>query len=194
MALFNLFKSNKTTLVVDGVSLSEGLGLKGNIPPRSQLQVLRRLARFSQREKLGMVVVLSGTALKKAPAGKKFEGITILYSKSLEAHEKFLARIAGGKGAGAILISSNAKAEQQVGTRVQKLRMSTFCKVFDIGGSDSDGNERSGSGGNRNRPQRRRQKKDGPAPEKAERRDKSERRDRNMSDTDAINELIDLVD
>jgi len=186
MGLFNLFKSGKTTLVIDGVSLNEALGMKGNIPPRSQLQVLRRLSRFSQREKLAMVVVLSGSPLNKAPAGKKFEGITIIYSKSLEAHAKYLAKTTAGKGAGAILVSNSVQAEQKAGKRVNKLRISTFRKAFDIGG-DLDGNER-GGGGNRNRPPRRRQKKNDQPAEKAPRPEK------NMSDADAINELIDLVD
>jgi hypothetical protein len=188
MGLFNLFKPAKAVLVIDGVSLNESLGMKGNVPPRTQLQVLRRLSRFAQREKLSMVVVLTGTPLNKAPAGKKFEGITVVYSKNIEGHAKCLAKVASGKGSAAIMISNSKQAEQQAGSRVNKLRVSTFRKAFDVGGNDSDGNERSGGGGNRNRSQRRRQKKDSQPAEKAERQEK------NMSDADAINELIDLVD
>jgi hypothetical protein len=203
MGLFNLFKPSKTVLIVDGVSLNDALGLKGKVPPRNQLQLLRRLARFAQREKMEMVVVLSGSPLNKAPAGKKFEDITVIYSKSPEAHAKFLARTAGSRGAGAILISGNAAAEKIAGGRVQTMRMSTFRKAFDFGGSEFEGSERSErgerGGNNRNRPPRRRQQKaggdkKGGGDKKAGGDKKQDRAPKQVSESDAINELIDLVD
>ena len=196
MGLFNLFASSKTVLVVDGVSLNETLGQKGKVSPRNQLQLLRRLSRFSQREKLEMVVVLSGSPLHKAPAGKKFEEITVVYSKSPEAHAKYLISAARSKGAGAMLISGNTPVEKSALNRgVKVMRLSTFRKAFDVGGNDGDtnergGNERNNRGGkersNRNRPRRRSSK---PANEKA-----AERPPKGSSEADAINELIDLVD
>ena len=197
MALFGLFKSSKTIIVIDGVSLNDALGMKGNVPPRNQLQLLRRLARFSEREKIELVVALTGSPLHKAPAGKKFENITVLYSKSPEVHAKYLVKLARSKGSGAILISGSAAVEKVALGRVSTMRVSTFRKAFDIGGTDSDGKERGGNerksrGGSerdnkRNRPPRRRQQK--PSAEKTE-----ERPPKEMSDADAINELIDLVD
>lgn len=196
MGLFNLFKPSKTVLVVDGVALNESLGMKGKVPPRNQLQLLRRLARFSQREKVEMVVVLSGAPLNKAPAGKKFEDITVVYSKSAEEHAKMLAKTAAAKGAGSILISANDKAEKLLGAGAKKMRTSSFRKAFDVGG-DTEGTDRdNGEGGrnggnNRSRPPRKRQQRSAPA-EKAERR--PEKKQATTSDEDAINELIDLVD
>ncbi len=193
MSLFNLFKSSKTVLVVDGISLNDALGLKGKVPPRTQLQVLRRLARFAQRENLGMVVVLTGSPLNKAPAGKKFEEIRVVYSKSLDAHTKFLVKTVRSKGSSAILVSGNAIAEKIAGRNVKTMRVSTFRKIFDFGGSDfavNDRSERSGGEGNRNRnrnrPPRRQQK--------ASSEKKQEHPSKENSDVDAINELIDLVD
>jgi hypothetical protein len=186
MGLFDLFKPTKTVLVVDGVTLNESLGMKGKVPPRNQLQTLRRLARFSQREKLAMVVVLTGTPLNKAPAGKKFEDITVVYSKSINVHAKYLAKVTKSKGAGAVLVSANAAAEKLVGGSIKKLRVSTFRKVFDVGG-DSEGSERNSGNSGRGRPQRRRQ-------QKASAEQPAERPEKKVSDEDAINELIDLVD
>jgi len=188
MALFGLFKSSKTVVVVDGVSLNENLGMKGKIPPRNQLQLLRRLSSFAQREKLDIVVVLTGSPLHKAPARKKFEAITVVYSKSPEAHAKYIVKTARSKGSGAILISGNASVEKIAGSGMQTMRMSTFRKAFDVGGNDIDTSERGGGNrSNRKRPPRRRsQKKTGeknPEPPPKE-----------SSDADAINELIDLVD
>lgn len=210
MGLFNLFKPAQTVLVVDVVALNESLGMKGKVPPRNQLQILRRLARFSQREKIKVVAVLTGSPLIKAPAGKKFEDVVVLYSKAPEQHAKFLAKLAGSKGAGGILVSGNAAAEKLAGNAVKKMHMSTFRKAFDLGG-DGEGGER---GENRtrgnNRPQRRRpqkptngNKKSGneksgdekSGNEKGENRPpRQERQPKQNSESDAINELIDLVD
>jgi len=199
MGLFNLFKASKTVVVVDGVSLNEALGMKGNVPPRNQLQTLRRLARFSQREKIEVVVVLSGSPLHKAPAGKKFEDIKVVYSKSAEAHSKYVVKVSNSKGPGAILITGNAAVEKVAGSGVKMMRMSTFRKVFDMGGEGNEGadrparSERSGGGDrnkNRNRSPRRRQQK--PAAEKQQQQERPPKNEN--SESDAINELIDLVD
>ncbi len=191
MGLFNLFKPSKTVVVVDGVSLNEALGMKGKIPPRSQLQLLRRLSRFAQREKLSMVVLLTGSPLHKAPAKKKFEEITVLYSKSPETHAKYAVKIARSRGTGAILVSRNSSIEKIAGGGMKTMRMSTFRKAFDVGGNDADGSDRSERGGgdrnSRNRPPRHRQQKQSGEKNPA-------RPPKEPSDADAINELIDLVD
>jgi hypothetical protein len=197
MGLFNLFKASKTVVVVDGVSLNDSLGQKGKVAPRNQLQLLRRLSRFSQREKLELVVVLSGDPLHKAPPGKKFEEITVRYSKSPEAHAKYLLKVAKSKGASAVLITGNPAAEKMaLSGGLKTMHVSTFRKAFDVGGNEGEGNERGGNerkprGGNdrnnRNRPPRRRQKKQSDE-------NKPERPPKESSEADAINELIDLVD
>ena len=188
MGLFSLLKPSKKTIIIDGVSLNESLGMKGKVPPRNQLQMLRRLSRFSQREKLSVVVVLSGSPLHKAPARKKFEEVTVLYSKNNEAHAKYIVKTARSHGAGAILISDNSAVEKSAGGGMQLMRISTFRKAFDANGSDADGSERSnGNRGGRSRQPRRRQPK--PSAEKTPEKPKKE-----SSDSDAINELIDLID
>lgn len=188
MGLFNLFKPASPVLVVDLVALNESLGMKGNVAPRSQLQSLRRLSRFAQREKISVVAVLGGTVLNKAPEGKKFEGIVVHYSKSAQDHPKVLSKITRSKGAGAVLVSGNAEAEKLAGAGVAKMRISTFRKAFDLDG-DQDQQERGSSGSGRgNRSSRRnRQKQSSNEP-------REERQPKDTSANDAINELIDLVD
>jgi len=198
MGLFNLFKPARTVLVVDAVSLNESAGLKGKIPPRNQLQMLRRLARFAQREKLEVIAVLSGNPLNKAPAGKKFEEVTVLYSKSMEAHAKFLVKTTMSKGAGAVMVSGSTAVEKAAGNSIKKMRISTFRKAFDIGGDGEGGNDRSSEGNNRsrgNRPPRRRPQKQNKGDQSNSKKEpKSERKPKGNSEADAINELIDLVD
>jgi hypothetical protein len=197
MGLFNLFKPARTVLVIDAVSLNESLGMKGKVPPRNQLQTLRRLSRFAQREKIEVVAVLTGNPLNKAPAGKKFEGVLVLYSKSPEKHAKFLAKTVGAKGSGAVLVSGNAATEKVAGGSIRKMRVSTFRKAFDAGG-DGEGSDRRddnrGRGGNRPQQQRRRQQKPQSKSKNAKNEQKQEHPPKEMSDADAINELIDLVD
>jgi hypothetical protein len=186
MGLFNLFKPGRQIVVIDGVSLNESLGVKGKVPPRNQLQLLRRLAGYGKREKLEMVVVLSGAPLHKAPAKKKFENITVVYSKSLETHAAYAVGIARSKGSGTILVSGHSSVEKMAGRGMKTMRMSTFRKAFDAGGNDADAADY-GSRGGRGRSSRRRQQKKGG--EK-----KQEAAPKEPSDADAINELIDLVD
>lgn len=205
MGLFNLFKPARTVLVVDAVSLNESAGLKGKIPPRNQLQMLRRLARFAQREKLEVIAVLSGNPLNKAPSGKKFEEVMVLYSKSMETHGKFLVKTTLSKGAGAVMVSGSTAVEKVAGNSIKKMRISTFRKAFDIGGDGEGGNDRSSEGGNRsrgNRPPRRRPQKQNKGDNSngnsnsnnSKNESKPERRSKENSEADAINELIDLVD
>lgn len=188
MGLFNLFKPAATVLVVDVVALHESLGMKGNVPPRNQLQTFRRLARFAQREKLTLLAVSSGEPLNKAPAGKKFEGVLVLYSKSANDHAKFLANTARSKGTGAILVSGDAAAEKLLGTACKKMRMSTFRKAFDTAGDMEQPERPVGNGGRGNRPPRRNRQK------QTQNEPKQERPPKEVSEADAINELIDLVD
>ena len=189
MGLFNLMRPSRKVVVIDTVALNESLGQKGKVPPRNQLQLLRRLSRFAQREKLTLVAVLTGSILNKAPAGKKFEGITILYSKSIEQHARYLARVAASRGG--VLVSGNAAAEKIFGRPIASMHISTFRKAFDTGG-EGEVQERSENPRNRgNRSRRRQPPRQTPS---AAPQTERERPPREMSDADAINELIDLVD
>lgn len=185
MGLFNLLRPASTVLVVDVVSLNESLGMKGNVAPRNQLQTLRRLSRFAQREKLEVVAVISGSPLNKAPEGKKFEGILVLYSKSSEAHPRNLVKVTRSRGAGAVLVTGKAETEKLLGSKGRSLRMSTFRKAFDVGG-DQDASDRSTGRSNRSSRRNRQKQPQGES--------KQERQPKESSPSDAISELIDLVD
>ena len=188
MGLFSLFKPAVPVLVVDVMALNESLGMKGNVAPRNQLQTLRRLSRFAQREKIPVVAVSCGSPLNKAPAGKKFEGVMVHYSRSAEEHPAVLVKTVRSNGAGAILVSGDAAVEKMLGATAKKLRVSTFRKAFDSTG-DQDQPERSSGRGNRP-PRRNRQKQQQQNEPSQEPKQKS----KDLSEADAINELIDLVD
>jgi hypothetical protein len=202
MGLFNLLKPAKSVVVVDGLALNAVAGLKGRVPPRNQLQVLRRLSRFAQREKVEVIAVLSGSPLNKAPQGKKFEEMEVRYSKSEEEHGKYLIKTAKSFGGRTVLVVGDELAEKEIGNSVRTMRMSTFRKAFDTGGLDGDeGDERTSERGERGE----RGERSGRERNRNRRRPRQDRQEREprvqqephvemVSEVDAINELIDLVD
>ena len=191
MGLLKFF-GNKKSIVIDVISLYEALGVKGDVSPRTQLQILRRLTRFADRESINMIAILGGKPLHKAPNKKKFDNILVLYSTSKEKHHKFVAKIAIKKNA--LLLTDNVAVEKLVGQSVEKMRLSTFRKVFDVNieGDFGDYNDTIRT--------RRRRKNRNPRLDNTKTNFDSRsslNSDKNQSlkgDSDAINELIDLVD
>ena len=189
MGLLNLFKPSKSVVVVDVISLFHALGIKGDVSPRTQLQVLRRLTRFAEREEVELIAVLSGEPLHKAPNRKKFDSILVLYSKSTANHAGFVAKVALKRGA--LLLTDNIEAERAAGASVEKMRLSTFRKAFDMS-LDIDSVDGGDSGrGRRRRRIRRPHVEHGDGSEEST---PSENRPASEENSDAINELIDLVD
>ena len=78
MGLLKFF-GNKKSIVIDVISLYEVLGVKGDVSPRTQLQILRRLTRFADRESINMIAILGGKPLHKAPNKKKFDNICYFF-------------------------------------------------------------------------------------------------------------------
>ncbi len=192
MGLLSLFKPSKSVVVVDVISLFNALGMKGDISPRTQLQVLRRLTRFAEREEVELIAVLSGEPLHKAPNRKKFDSILVLYSKSSAKHAGFVAQTAVKRGA--LLLTDDVKAEKSAGASVEKMRLSTFRKAFDM---SVDGESGDGGDSGRGRRRRRTRKPRGEHGENSAGNEESvpsENRPAAEGDSDAINELIDLVD
>ena len=82
MSILKFLINKKPLLIVDMISLLKFHGTKNDFSPRSQLQVLRKLSKFSLKENLKIIAVLSGEPLHKAPKGKKFDNIKVHYSSS----------------------------------------------------------------------------------------------------------------
>ena len=191
MGLLKIF-GNKKSIVIDVISLYEALGVKGDVSPRTQLQILRRLTRFADRESINMIAILGGKPLHKAPNKKKFDNILVLYSSSKEKHHKFVAKIAIKRNA--LLLTDNVAVEKLVGQSVEKMRLSTFRKVFDVNieGDFGDYNDTTRT--------RRRRKNRNPRLDNTKTNFdsrsslNSEKNQSLKGDSDAINELIDLVD
>lgn len=177
MNILKYVNLNKQLLIIDMISLLKFSGLKNDFSPRTQLQVLRKLSKFSLKEKINIIAVLSGQPLHKAPKGKKFDNIKVYYSSSLETHPKKIASLAILKSG--ILVTNDESAEIKVRNITETMKISTFRKAFDPI-SDYDRYDNYDS---------RRNKKF-----KKYDVNKRESSTDNTKNNEAINELIDLVD
>ena len=180
MNFLKLIIKRKPFLVVDMISLLKFQGMKNDFSPRAQLQVLRKLSKFSLKENLKIIAVLSGEPLHKAPKGKKFDNIFVHYSSSLINHSKKIASLAILKNA--ILVTNDEIAERKVKNRIETIKTSTFRKAFDSF-NDFDKSENFGFSKKKGFKKYDHRRKDF----ESSNREKSE-------DADAINELIDLVE
>lgn len=177
MNILKYVNLNNQLLIIDMISLLKFSGLKNDFSPRTQLQFLRKLSKFSLKEKINIIAVLSGQPLHKAPKGKKFDNIKVYYSSSLEAHSKKIASLAILKSG--ILVTNDESAEIKVRNIAETMKISTFRKAFD---PISDYDRYDNYDSRRNK--------------KFKKYDvyKKESSTEKSKNNEAINELIDLVD
>ena len=196
-----LFGTAKSVLVVDTAAVLKTKGVRGRAAPRQQLQILRSLSRFVQRENLKVIAVLAGDPLDKAPHNKVFEGVRVRYAKSEEALDKELLKALRQAGSAGVLVTDEVALE----TRVLRaggsiLRVSTFRKLLDDG---IEQNENDRGNNNNNRPQRNRRDRDrdrGPRPQNRNNNQQQQQRppadeaEEQSSGDDTISQMIDLVE
>ncbi|HNX52804.1 MAG TPA: hypothetical protein PLD51_00720 [Pontiellaceae bacterium] len=196
-----LFGKVKSVLVVDTAAVLKTKGVRGRAAPRQQLQILRSLSRFVQRENLKVIAVLAGDPLDKAPHNKVFEGVRVRYAKSEEALDKELLKALKQAGSAGVLVTDEVALE----TRVLRaggsiLRVSTFRKLLDDG---IEQNESDRGNNNNNRPQRNRRDRDrdrGPRPpnrnnnQQQQQRPQADETEEQNSGEDTISQMIDLVE
>ncbi|MFA6172133.1 MAG: hypothetical protein WC701_00485 [Kiritimatiellales bacterium] len=204
-----LFGTKKSVLVVDTAAVLKTKGVRGRAAPRQQLQLLRALSRFVQREKLNVTAVLVGEPLDKAQHNKVFEGVRVRYAKLEEMLNKELIKALKQAGSAGVLVTEDVALEARVlraGGNV--LRVSTFRKLLDDGieqGENSGGN-------NNNRPPNNRRDRDrgrdrdrdrGPRPNRNNNNPQQQPQPRPPADEveeqrgggdDTISQMIDLVE
>jgi hypothetical protein len=200
-----LFSKAKSVLVVDTAAVLKTKGTRGYAAPRQQLQILRALSRFVQREKLQATAVLVGSPLDKAPHNKVFEGVRVRYAKSEETLNKELLSALRQAGSAGVLVTEDVALEARViRSGGSTLRVSTFRKLLDDGNEQGENNNGGGNNYN-NRPQRNnrrdRDRDRGPRPNRGNnpqqqqqsRPAEEEVEERNSGD-DTISQMIDLVE
>ncbi len=159
----------KTTLLVDAASLAAAGPSNGRLSPRDQINILKRLARFGEKEGLEVQAVFEGEALRKIPDGQVFEGVRVFFTGKDAPLDPLLQKrlqALGGARTTVVLRSmeTEARAVQQ-GARA--LRPSTFRKALEtISGNGAESGRGSGrSGGERGTPSNRRGGRSGNRPQ-----------------------------
>ena len=205
-----LFGKAKSVLVVDTAAVLKTKGVRGRAAPRQQIQLLRSLSRFVQREGLKVTAVLVGAPLDKAPHNKVFDNVRVRYTKSEETLNKELLSALKQAGSAGVLVAEDVALEARViKSGRTTLRVSTFRKLLDDG---NEPNENSGGGNynNGNRPQRNdrrdrdRNRDRGPRQERGGNQQAQQQQqrpaaeeeveDRNSGGDDTISQMIDLVE
>lgn len=133
--------------------------------PRDMLNLLHKLGRFSEREKIRVVCLFEGDPLHKAADGDELQGVTVHYATSASDRSARLVELVkkyGGRSTRVIAVVPDPASEQAVREAgAQPLRCSTFRKALDAGdeggGEGRSGEGRGGGGGgdDRNRQRRR---------------------------------------
>jgi hypothetical protein len=203
-----LFGKAKSVLVVDTAAVLKTKGVRGRAAPRQQIQLLRSLSRFVQREGLKVTAVLVGAPLDKAPHNKVFDNVRVRYTKSEETLNKELLSALKQAGSAGVLVSEDVALEARViKSGRTTLRVSTFRKLLDDG---NEPNENSGGGNYNNRPQRNdrrdrdRNRDRGPRQERGGNQQAQQQQqrpaaeeeveERNSGGDDTISQMIDLVE
>ena len=140
--------------VVDGERMLEGR----EVGPGDRFQLLQRLGRFVEREKVRMQVVFSGRPLREVEHGGEFMGIKVFY---VEQGQDFSAQfldtvrdaVRRGKTAG---LTNDVELEKKIADLgAVTIRASTLRKGLEGGGGEGGGDrggdrgERGGEGGGR---------------------------------------------
>lgn len=202
-----LFGTAKSVLVVDTAAVLKTKGVRGRAAPRQQLQLLRALSRIVQREKLKVTAVLVGAPLDKAPHNKVFDHVRVRYTQSEETLTKELIKALKQAGSSGVLVTEDVALEARIiksgGTT---LRVSTFRKLLDEGGEQSENSSGNGKAGgrpprndrrDRNRDRGPRQNRGGNQQQQPPRQrpaDDEVVEERNSGGDDTISQMIDLVE
>lgn len=189
--LFGGQKNNtgKKLYIVDADSLEKSS--QKQMPPHQQINILKQLAQFADKEKVNIHALLDGKPLRVVADGADFSGITVFFTRNkLSMEELTRKRVKAVRRSAPILISSNQKLESVVeAIGGQWMSNGTFKKALGIGESKPGGRER-------RRPQGASSKKSGSRRNSGNNppRKKVGSGKKKPSETEHVQNLIDLVD
>ena len=196
--------STAKSCVIDGERLMDGRG--GG--PVERVQVLQRLAQFSEREQLKCQVVFAGRPLREVAHGGDFGPLKVYFAEQASGISEQVESLArSGAGRQSVVVTSDKELEDRlVGRGAQVMRTSTLRKAMDpsnLGGGEGGSMGRRDHGGRRGGRDRggrdRRDRRDGPPSQQQQdqrpRRDESSQSDQTNSGSEpSVKNLIDLVE
>ena len=140
-------------VIIDAVALSDYRNDRGRLRPQDQIQILKRLAAFVEREQLAITAVFQGRALREAADGSMYRGVRVKFTGDAHQIEDLIKQLAR-RSPSAVVVTANRQIEQSLaGSANRLMRSSTFKKALDPS-----------SGRGRHRPSTRRRSATAPAP------------------------------
>ncbi len=162
--------------------------------PGAQVKFLQRVSRFAEKESIAFTVVLGGKELRAVKNGDDFQGVRVYFAEQAGAFAGVVTEQVRNKlkSGPVTFITDDPKLEGEAASvGADSMRLTTFLKAFDGGGS------RDGAGGksSRNRNRSRNRSRDRSGGDRNRRNDDQPRMSRQGgSDTVAVRDLLDLVE
>lgn len=145
MSLLNMFGQLFGTGTVareSRVYIVDGTGMEGGQKrqaPRNQLDILRRVSRFAQREKIKVHIAFSGTELRQIGNGDEYEGVTVRFTGKDGTIDELVLQLFRqfGRRASLVLTSKRELEEAIHSKNGNTMRLETFRKALDENGEGS---------------------------------------------------------
>ncbi len=172
--------------IVDAGALMNGQ--RDRRSPLDLLNMLQRLGKFVQREKIELCAVLEGRPLREADEGSEFNGVRVFYADNAEQRaDKILRLLDRYARKGVVVVTGDRKLESSVQARGGlTLRASTWRKALeDSGGPKQQDARRS--------PRGRRRGRRGPRNEGQSNQSPPKQQEPRSKPDQGVSDLIDLV-
>ncbi len=189
--LFRPAEQSEKLYIVDASYVGDGKR-GGRLSPRDQIDILKRLARFSEQESIQMIAVFEGNPLRVVDEkdGGDFSGVRVYFTMKKYDRRELIFKHAKKsiRKADVMVITPDEELERRIADAGGKtMRASTFKKALEhvkvAGGGDRGGGKRNSR--RRSRKPRNNREQDGDQ--------RPQQKKNGGGDTD-VSKLIDLVD
>ncbi len=152
---FSDSESGTSTAVIDATALFAAQSGNSRPRPPEQVQLLKRLAEYGQKEELRLIAVFDSRPLRESPNGEDFRDVTTYYTTQSETMDDLMMRVFKKVGSSSMVVTSNQTVEAKIlRTGAQVMSPVTFKKALDgTVGKTRQGNSNRRSG-RRNRSER----------------------------------------
>jgi len=185
---------NRKYYIVDGHTLESAKGERTRMNPRSQIDLLRKVARFVKKENTQMCVILEGKVLRDAPDNKKFQEVLVCYAATGNGVPKLVEKVCDQKSNLQVLVITGDKnVERAAGEKgASVMHSSTFLKA--LGGNNAGGGKGEKKSGQRRRPKKKQEQNQGEKkhPDQQKQQQKQTPKPKKEKETDPVSDLIDL--
>lgn len=127
--------AGKRLCIVDAATLSGSGKSNGRLNPKEQIQILRKLSQFAEREGIDVAAVFEGHALREVAHGESFGARVKVYFADSSAGVQDVIRklVADERARKPLVVTANRKFEEELSASgAFLLRGNTFRKGIDL--------------------------------------------------------------